>query len=235
MMNSNTNMNKSFLLLNSNDNVPKELMKTVQEKMSSYCEIPKQLTPKQFFEYINMSKNYNIFNEYRNSEDHISCYKYSSHGIRHADNVSIFAYYIAEKEKYTAVEIYSIMEAARYHDIGRTNDWEEGNHGFAGAEMYHNEKIEIQQVEIVKFLIAAHDLPRIDNVKNCAKQTFSNLGKDKVDRLYDMANIIRDADALDRTRFNVFMNDYLNPKYLTHNAAKEIIEIAQILNYKESK
>ena len=40
-----------------------------------------------------------------------------------------------------------------------------------------------------------------------------------------MANIIRDADALDRTRFPIFSNDYLNTKFLTHSSSKELIQV----------
>lgn len=233
-----TNMQKAFLLLNSNKNVPKDLLKKVKVKMNNYEKIPNQLESKQLFDYIKESKDYNIFEEYVNNEEHKALYEHYFHGIRHVDNVSIFSYYIAEKEAYTQKEIYLIMEAARYHDIGRTNDWEEGNHGYAGAkkyEEYRKEKMELQNIKIIKFLISSHDLPNTNEIKPLASQMFKDLNENSIEKLYNMANIIRDADALDRTRFNISEYDYLNPRYLKHDFAKEIIEVAQILNYRENE
>lgn len=47
-----------------------------------------------------------------------------------------------------------------------------------------------------------------------------------INRIYKLANILKDADALDRLRFH---NPYaiLNPKYLREKVSKNIIPIAQ--------
>lgn len=230
----NTNMNKAFQLLNLDIKVPEKLLEDLRYKMSNYGTFEKQLKSKDLFNYIKTSKNYEIFKEYKNNDEHKNNYKYFSHGIRHADNVTIFAYYIAEKERYSERDIRLILEAARNHDIGRTNDWEEGNHGFAGAEKYSKDTLKDNELQIVKFLIAAHDLPRVDDVKKLAQTTFKD-SVEKIEKLFNMANIIRDADALDRTRFPIIIDSYINPRYLIHNCAKEIIEVAQILNYRENE
>ena len=230
----NTNMNKAFQLLNLDIKVPEKLLEDLRYKISNYGALEKQLKAKDLFNYIKESKNYELFKEYKNNDEHKNNYKYFSHGIRHADNVTIFAYYIAEKEKYSEREIRLIMEAARNHDIGRTNDWEEWNHGFAGAEKYNNDKLSNIELQIVKFLIAAHDLPRVEEVKKLAEKSFKN-STEKIEKLFNMANVIRDADALDRTRFSIIIDSYLNPRYLINNCAKEIIEVAQILNYRENE
>ena len=233
-----TNMYRAFSLMNSNQPLPNHIIQSMREKAINQFDLPNQITTKQFFDYIKKSKAKHIFYGYENTEDHKSLYQCDYHGIRHADNVTMFTYYIASKEGHSDDAIRILMEAARYHDIGRTNAWQEGGHGFAGAKKYAEEfkgQIPISEQQIVGFLINAHDAFNQDAIRMMANKMFGKYcSEEDIDKICDMANIIRDADALDRTRFPIYSLDYLNSKLLTHHSARELIEVAQTINYREN-
>ncbi len=236
--NKKTNMYKTFSLMNSNQALPNHMIQSMRERAINHFDLPNQITTKQFFDYIKNSKGKHIFYEYENTEDHKSLYKCDYHGVRHADNVTMFTYYIASKEGYSDDAIKILMEAARYHDIGRTNAWQEGGHGFAGAKKYAEEfkgQIPISEQQIVGFLINAHDAFNQDAIRMMANKMFGKYcSEEDIDKMCDMANIIRDADALDRTRFPIYSLDYLNSRLLTHDSSRELIEVAQTINYREN-
>ena len=231
-----TNFHDTFELLNSEEELPLQIVEFIKSKG---IRINNQVKPRDFYNYIRRSKAKKIFSYYEKTDEHKKLYKSQEHGIRHVDNVSIFTYYIASKEGYSHEGIRFLMEAARNHDRGRTNDWEMGNHGFDGAEQYKNEnvkKIPFSEITIEMFLILAHDLPRYEDVKNKAYEYLEKyLNEDEINILCDMAYILRDADALDRTRFPILSDDYVNCNLLTHDSAKELILVAQTLNELEKK
>jgi len=237
--NTKTNMHNAFSLMNSNQALPNHMLQSMKQiAINGHFDIPDQITTKQFSDYVKKSKGRHIFYDYENTNEHEPFYGYEDHGIRHADNVTMFTYYIASKERYSNDGIRILMEAARYHDIGRTNSWQEGGHGFAGAKRYaseHRQQIPISEQQIIGFLIQAHDLPNKEDIRLLANKMFEHYyDEDEISRICDMANIIRDADALDRTRFPIYSSDYLDSRLLTHNSARELIEVAQTINYREN-
>ena len=59
-----------------------------------------------------------------------------------------------------------------------------------------------------------------------------NFDDNDKERLYRMATVIRDADALDRTRFCLFSEENnLKAEFLVNDVSKKIIESCQRLNY----
>lgn len=234
--NTQTNMHNVFKLMNLNAALPNHLISSMRERVLNESNLPEQITTKQFFDYIKRSRNKRVFYDYENTSEHEKYYLHADHGINHADNVTIFTYYIADKEGYTDDGIRILMEAARYHDIGRTNSWQEGGHGLNGAKKYATEykkELPTYEQQIIGFLIQAHDLERKEDIQLLAKGIFSYFQNEEIDILYDMANIIREADALDRTRFPIYSEDYLKTEFLMHDSAKELIEVAQTINYRE--
>jgi len=236
--NSETDMYKNFSLMKSSEKLPNHMISSMKDRIFNMYSIPNQISSREFFDYIQQSKSRRIFFDYENTDEHKIFYqKHIDHGTRHVDNVTMYTYYIASKEGYNDEGIRILMEAARYHDIGRTNDWQQGGHGFAGAKKYtehYRTEIPLHEQQLIGFLIQAHDLPKKEQIKELAMRIFSNWDENMYDILCDMTNILRDADALDRTRFPIYSGDYLKPEYLTHSSAQELIEVAQTLNYREN-
>lgn len=236
--NTNTNMNKAFLLMNSEEKLPAYILEPMNYQALKDIKSTLQIGPKQFFDYIEHSEQKEVFYDYKSVEDHKKFYMYQDHGIRHVDNVTMFTYYIASKEGYSKEGIRILLEAARFHDIGRTNSWQEGGHGSSGGKKYVEEfgtELPLYERQIIKFLISSHDLPNQNQIPEVAKKIFGYLNEDEIKVLCDMANVIRDADALDRTRFPIYSSDYLNSKLLTHESSKELVEVAQTLNYRQDQ
>lgn len=231
-----TNFHKSFELLKSGKTLPVQTVEFMKQKGIS---IDDQVMPMDFYTFIRKSKCRRVFSDYENTDEHKEKYIHQEHGIRHADNTTMYVYYIASKEGYSFEAIRFLMEAMREHDIGRTNDWEMGNHGFRGAEIYKDEnvyKMSLADISIVEFLILAHDLPSSKDVKKAAIHYLKEyLKEEQIDVLCDMAHILRDADALDRTRFPIFSEDYINCRFLTHESARQLVLVAQTLNYLEKE
>lgn len=233
-----TNMHNSFLLMNSDEQLPPYVLEPMNKRALKNLNFPTQISSKQFYNYIEKSKAKEIFDDYKNVEDHEKFYSHQDHGLRHIDNVTMFTYYIADKEGYSNEGIRILLEAARFHDIGRTNSWQEGGHGSDGAKKYVEEfgkEIPVYEQQIIKFLISSHDLADPKQIPELAKRIFAYLDEQQIEIICDMANILRDADALDRTRFPIYSPEYLNSKLLTHDSSKELIQVAQTINHRQNQ
>lgn len=228
-----TTIKKSFEVLNLDEELPASEYTFMRQMIGDL----KQISTKDFYNYINKSKYKNILNDYFSSVDHYSLYTHDDHDVNHVNNVTLFAYYLACKEGcFDKDGIRILLEAARYHDIGRINDWEDPMHGKRGAMKYNETftTLPVNERMIISFLINAHSLQTKD-VETYTKQFFKFAPPAIADLAIEMATIIRDADALDRTRFMYNQYDYINTNYLVHESAKEIIEVSQHLNTREKQ
>lgn len=160
---------------------------------------------------------------------------YSSHihGLFHSEKVLLFAYLIAKEMNLDPVSFQIIVDAAIYHDIKRQNDFEDPFHGMASAnaiekvvtnEIYKDEK----NLEMLKAIIDIHS--QDDKV---AKRNFDNYELDlaEYDRYKLLFSILKDADALDRKRFVEASMAALNPKFLRFEFSKELIALAEDVNF----
>ena len=64
-------------------------------------------------------------------------YKSDFHGLYHSQKVCFFAYLIGKHEGLSDEDMQILMDAARYHDIGRDSDYETDLHGFNSALNIH--------------------------------------------------------------------------------------------------
>ncbi len=204
----------------------------VSEKMKQYTNLPKQMSLIEFYSKIVKMPCYEYLNKKIAGREELYLNMSEIHGATHANNVSLFAAFIATMMQMSDRDIKTIIEAAIYHDIGRTNDNKNFNHGKLGAIKYSTsvkcpKDIKMNEVQL---LIEAHAVKTPNDVYNLLDQ-YNIVGEDR-DRLYRMATVIRDADALDRTRFKL-LEKYNNLKvdYLINPISKEIIESVQRLNY----
>lgn len=136
--------------------------------------------------------------------------KTDCHGKRHVENVMLFAGIIASCEQLTGTDRDLLMEAAKYHDQGRDNDFDE-QHGIESAYIASRalqDKYSEEDVKIIEAAIMFHDdRTKGKSIKEIEDEGFSQitnrlkLSVDACIRARRIGNILKDADALDRARF----------------------------------
>lgn len=204
----------------------------IQEKMKIYGELPEQIPIMEFYSQVESMSNYKFLSQKIETRENLYLNFSEIHGATHANNVSLFATYIASSLGLDDNDIKTIIEASIYHDIGRTSDTNSNNHGEFGAIKYGTnvECPETIKENEVKFLIEAHALYNLNQIDNLF--TKYNITEEDKNRLYVMATVIRDADALDRTRFCLLEpRNNLKADFLVNDISKKMIESCQRLNY----
>jgi HD superfamily phosphodiesterase len=154
-----------------------------------------------------------MYNEYKQFvTDDLFWKPFGTHGVGHTRRVLYLALLLADKKNLTEQEKKILALACCYHDIGRWHDEEDDEHGMdssnkfldRGLDKKHN--LNPEEVEIILNLIVCHSLDD--------QQFFGE------DRELLMYQILKDADALDRLRFND-----LNTKYLRLPESHAMIEL----------
>ena len=144
---------------------------------------------------------------------HLFLSPFGDHGIGHTKRVLYLASEIAKAYALNDAEKKILALACCYHDIGRTHDWTDDDHGRDSAEKMVRLKLDKlhnlskEDLDSVLNLIVMHSLD---------DELF--VGGERELLLY---KILKDADALDRLRF-----DDLNEKYLRLPESKEMIQTA---------
>lgn len=122
------------------------------------------------------------------------------HNLLHIERVIAYICMIANKLNSEDIDLELLLTAALYHDIGKTLGASNKMHGFVGAKQFldnHVGDLDYKKATIISTLIKQHALEedKIDffNVK------ITDMEKIKVQK---MSDILKDADALDRNRFN---------------------------------
>lgn len=162
--------------------------------------------------------------------------KTNCHGKKHIGNVMLFAFLIAKFEK-VKEDVNLLMESAMYHDEGREND-DDIRHGLKSAIIAQDslkDKYSPSELKIIAAAISFHDeRTRGFDIRKNEEIGFRNvslyfdLTKKEKERARIIGNILKDADALDRTRFD---SEYiLDEKYLRTETAKELLKFAYYLN-----
>lgn len=171
-------------------------------------------------------------------------YKSDFHGLYHSQKVCLYAYIIGTSMGLDKSEMKIILDAAKYHDIGRENDSENTTHGYVAALRidkvvnYSNP----DDIYYLKAIIDAHSVPdkemdliysnwnekKHDDDVALKKEKSKDLDYEKFKKL---CSILKDADALDRFRFKNCPAE-LDENYLRTDAAKnhKLIEVAKIIN-----
>lgn len=179
-----------------------------------------------------------LVNQIDNIEKRI-LYKTNFHGYFHSQKVLLFAYLIGKRQNLNATEMQIIMDAAVYHDIGRQNEIEDDMHGFYSACMIEKKQDKLLKSNIYKEKTNIEYLKAICDVHSVSDEKMGNIYRNYAlenDRLNEkkftkLANILKDADALDRTRFKRTSNAVLQEKYLRFQYSKQLISLAEKINY----
>lgn len=178
--------------------------------------------------------NYNIkeIEKIINDIDTKQLYSSKFHGLYHSEKVTFFAYLIALKEELTELDKEILLDAAKYHDIGRQYDNEDTMHGFISTrKLQFLETKEIYQnpinQKLLKAIIEGHSLD--DRKKRIVFDNYE-LEEQYYDRFNKLYNILKDADALDRMRFEKTMSCILDEKFLRIPYSKKLIGLSKHIN-----
>ena len=154
------------------------------------------------------------------------------HGQRHIKNVLLYSTLIGESIVQDKHDLDLIMLAAKYHDIGRKTDAYE-EHAEASSKIVIEklkDKCSPEDLSIISTIIEFHETPR--NVANAdelfvAMARKNGITDDQIPKVRQMADVLKDADALDRTRF--INKARLNPDFLQYDISKQLIKFASSL------
>lgn len=167
----------------------------------------------------------------------------SAHSRRHIENVILFSAVIGKLENIEERDMDLLITAALYHDTGRVNDIR-SPHAVASSGIAYDKlhgKIPQQDLQIIRAAIEYHEVVenlsppdyKVDEEK--LNEICSNLGMDVTDkklmnRTKKIACILKDADALDRTRFLAESKSFVNKDFLHYNSSKLLVKFANQLN-----
>lgn len=159
-----------------------------------------------------------------------------NHNVGHIERVILLSQLIGSKELKTEsgkLDMHALnllTECAKYHDCGRTNDTMDKNHGQKSAEMIPQiiEGYSFLDVKIMQVVVEYHE--SIDDdykfSKICQKY---EIPLESVNFAKKIAICLKDADALDRTRFKN-RNATLDEKQLRTESSKNLIPFATQIN-----
>ena len=149
--------------------------------------------------------------------DESALYKSKIHGSGHIHRVLLFAALIGWQEDIDEAMVRQLLHAASYHDVGRTFDGYDLEHGARSALRLEALTGETGDDLIrLKAAVTAHARP--DDQMEGILQSFRPAD---LDRARELTRLLKDADNLDRTR----LGD-LKTKYLRHDAAKALGDFA---------
>lgn len=177
--------------------------------------------------YINFTEN-DIELIKKNVKEVFSYYKGRNpkHNINHIIKVLLFAILLSKMKNLSNSNKEVLMESIKYHDVSRTNDSMDRFHGTNSATFYLKKYGSSVKKRVVAFIIEYHEM--IDDI-GLIKTLLKKYNLQYSEKLVFLANILKDADALDRLRFS---NPYvtLNPNYLRIDSSKVILQFAYIVN-----
>lgn len=140
-----------------------------------------------------------MYQKYRDEMYQLNFAQHSSiHGRAHEARVLLLCLLIAELLELPASDRRLLATAAIYHDTQRTNDGVDPTHGKSSKEYYISNVS--RPSPLVAFLCEYHCLPDEDAYQEITRNRALSKNRKRVKLLYD---IFKDADALDRVRFEI--------------------------------
>lgn len=182
-----------------------------------------------------------IFDIISNSDVYKNDFFISSfqHNIYHIQRVMLFSQIIAQNEGISEKELPVLLLAAALHDAGKIKDRKDFEHGKNSAEIAKEyllnniNSISEEDIKIIQIAIEYHAVREkgkiniIELEKLCQKY---NVPMANLERIKTISSILKDADALDRTRFD--KENSLNIDSLRTNVARNkfLIDFARKVN-----
>jgi HD superfamily phosphodiesterase len=156
------------------------------------------------------------------------------HGAGHTKRVHVHAQRLLEELRWSTADAGLVLCAALWHDIGRTGDGVEPDHGRLSAgradDLGLTAALTPSDADIVRFAILRHSLPDRGAPELAADVT---AGEGRARRLAEPERALRvlwllkDADALDRVRLG--LGESADPRQLRHRETIALIPFASAL------
>ena len=149
------------------------------------------------------------------------------HGIDHAERVLTFASYIGLKSNLSAREMEILIESSKWHDCGRADVRTDSAHAIKSVDKINSLIGEGYSLEDINMMKAAIELHEINETKCNYDEVFNSIcnkysiGEQNAKSLKSISDILKDADALDRTRF---ANGNLDPTCLRNTISANLIK-----------
>ena len=147
-------------------------------------------------------------------------YQSHVHGLGHIERTMVHGAMCAMAEGLDEADTALIMDMCSYHDTGRESDWLDGAHGLRSSLKL--EKLTGRNGEDLKLMMAGVEAHSIGD-KFMEDVIRKHRPRDP-DRARLLAQILKDADGLDRVRIKD-----LNPKYLRREDSRKRARFAQVL------
>lgn len=206
------------------------LIKLKNNNYIRYLNIEDQISLNDFGAYLKQYKEF-ILSEIRKIKTRY-IFKSYVHGLNHNIKVLLFALYIAYKNDLDDIDLKILIDACIYHDIGRINDIYDEKHGLRSAEVISkivDSKIykDKESLNMLKAIVEYHSIPDKFN-----KRIFNKYKLQNYERFILLANILKDADGLDRLRTSINNKTFsdLNPKYLRLDESKKLVKVSHVVN-----
>lgn len=144
-------------------------------------------------------------------------YKSRVHGSGHIHRVLLFAALIAWQENLPEDLTRQLFRAAAYHDVGRTFDGYDLDHGARSAQRLAELTGQTgDALAELQAAVTAHALPDAR-----LEETVASFHPADFDRAVELTRLLKDADNLDRVR----LGD-LKVKFLRHESAQGLADFA---------
>lgn len=222
------------LLLNNLDNYYQNFLKYSLYPVPSNS----QVSLKEILNILSLKRREILMRELESIKEDV-LYKSKIHGIYHSQKVLFWSFVLSGDNKLSEVDEKILMDASKYHDIGRTNDIDDTIHGRVSAiKVLSLIDDPIYQIKENKDLLCAiielHSLP-----DQRESEIFRKYKLKDTKRFSKLWKILKDADALDRIRYDLGYLDELsfNPVYLRMPTSLNYIKASYELctYYKEFK
>lgn len=147
-------------------------------------------------------------------------YQSSLHGQGHIERALLLSALINWREGLDPADDELLYLAASYHDVGRVSDGYDTEHGTRSAVRLEELTGRTgEDLRLMQGAVAAHSRP-----DRRLEETVSSYRAADFPHAVALAQLLKDADGLDRVRIQD-----LNPDFLRHESARELAPFAQYL------
>lgn len=160
-------------------------------------------------------------------------YESPIHGAYHSEKVTLFCILLGERLGCTEKEIDILVDAAMYHDFMRDSDNEDSVHGLSAAinleRVVKKIKYSCNEWNMLKSIIDYHSVEEKNRNYDFIAEN-NDVCNDDIERGRLLANILKDADSLDRCRFSQDSNAYLKPEFLHFDESRDLVKLSEEVN-----
>lgn len=147
-------------------------------------------------------------------------YQSHVHGLGHIERTMVHGAMCAQAEGLDDVDTALLMDMCSYHDTGRESDWLDNAHGYRSSLKL--EQLTGRKGEELKIMMAGVEAHSIGD--KYMEDVLKKHAPADMDRARRLAELLKDADGLDRVRIRD-----LNPRYLRREASRRRAAFAQLL------